>query len=94
MCRESQVIFLLNGIKESFAVFLAAFQESFGEIIVVLHHTLKGIQLLIVLGESPAEDGLYGAQFRTCKPARVCVSLHSIDTDQGLSHAGASLIDQ
>lgn len=94
MCTESQVIFLLNGIKESFAVFLAASQESFGKIIVVQHHIMKGIQLLIVLGESPAEDGLYGAQFRIGMPARACVSLHSIDTDQGLSHIGAPLIDQ
>lgn len=94
MCRESQVIFLLNGIKENFAVFLAASQESSGEIIVVPRHPMKGIQLLIVLGESPAEDGLCRAQFRIGKPARACVSLHSIDTDQGLSHMGASLIDQ
>lgn len=93
MCRESQVVFLLNGTKESFAVFLAASQESSGKVIVVLQHTMKEIQL-IVLGESPAEDGLYGAQFRTGQPATACASLHSIDTDQGLSHTGASLIVQ
>lgn len=94
MCRKSQVIFLLNGTKESFAVFLAASQEFSGKVIVVLQHTMKEIQLLIVTGESLAEDGLYGAQFRTGQPARACASLHSIDTDQGLSHTGASLIAQ
>ena len=73
---------------------MAASQEFSGKIIVVPHHTMKGIQLLIVLSESPAEDGLCGAQFRIGKPAGACVSLHSTDTDQGLSHTGASLIDQ
>lgn len=94
MCRESQVIFLLNVTKESFAVFLAASQESSGKVIVVLQHTMKEIQLLIVIGESLSEDGLYGAQFRTGRPERACASLRSVDTDQGLSHTGAFLIVQ
>lgn len=94
MCRGSQNIFLLNGIKESLAVFLAASQESSGKIIVVAPHTVKGIQLLFVLSESPAEDGLYRAQFRIGKPASARISLHSTDTDQGHGHTGASLIDQ
>lgn len=91
---ESQVIFLLNGTKESLAVFLAAFQESAGGITVVPRHAVKGLQLLIVLSESPAEDGLRGAQFRTGKPAGACVSLCSADTARGLSDGVASLIDQ
>lgn len=81
-------------MKESSAVFLAASQKSSGKILVVPHHTMKGIQLPIVPVESPAEDGPCRAQSRIGKPARPCVSLHSRDTDQGLSHTGAPLIDQ
>lgn len=78
---ESQVIFCLNGIKESYTVSLVAVQESSGKTVVVPCPTMKGLQLLIVLSKSPAEDGLCRAQPGIGKLARACGSLHSADKD-------------
>lgn len=94
MHRESQAIFLLNGTKESLAVFLAALQASSGGITLVPRHAAKRLQLLIVLAESPAEFGLPGAPSRTGKPAGACVSLCSAGTARGLGPGAAPLIDQ